>query len=430
MTACKSASRLVVSAFLCLMSCFAAPAAEIHVASTGNDAGADGSTAKPYREIRTALERSKPGDTLLVGEGRYAGFTIMRYAASAEKPLTIRAPGGNAEVVPTRDRKDNRDTIYIDGSSYVIIDGLRSFRANRAAIRIQGSNRITIRNCVFGNNERWGILTGHCDDLLIEDNECYGSVKEHGIYVGNSGDRPVIRGNRSHDNAGCGIHMNADLSCGGDGIISGAVVEGNVVCGNGRIGGGGINMDGVQDSVIRNNLLFGNHSSGITCFRGNGAAGPKGQKILNNTIVMARDARYCLHFGQTGPGNVVRNNILYNLNPVRGGLAYFAEADVANVDSACNVFSKEAPVVALNDWSTRRQLAEWQSTGHEKGSFVGTMDELFVDAAANDYRLKKGSPATGSGRPVDVEQVGKQAGTGALDIGCSPYPDLRTAGTK
>jgi ribosomal protein L24 len=390
-------------------------AADIHVTPSGNDATGNGSTTKPYREIRKALERIKPGDTVLVTDGQYAGFTLQNLKANKEHQVTIKAQGQKAEVLKTSDRRDNRDSIYIDGCSYIVVDGLHSFNANRAAVRIEGSDHVTIRNGVFGNNGNWGIFTGHCDDLLIENNDCYGSVKEHGIYVGNSGDRPVIRGNRTHGNAGCGIHMNADLGCGGDGIISGAIVENNVVYDNGRKGGGGINMDGVQDSQIRNNLLFNNHATGITCFRINGAAGPKGLKISNNTIIMASDARYALQFGQTSGLNTVRNNILYNLNPIRGGLAYFnAAADVPNVDSAYNIFSKEAPMVAVNDWKTRYNLSQWQNMGHEKNSFVSSQSELFAEPSAKDYRLKKGSPAIGKGDKLETNT--------AKDIGCSKYP--------
>jgi Right handed beta helix region len=93
------------------------------------------------------------------------------------------------------------------------------------------------------------------------------SVAEHGIYVSNSGDRPVIRRNHVWGNSGNGIHMNADLSQGGDGLITGAVVEANVIHGNGRTGGSGINGDGVQGSRIVNNILYDNHASGISLYR-------------------------------------------------------------------------------------------------------------------------------------------------------------------
>ena len=39
-------------------------------------------------------------------------------------------------------------------------------------------------------------------------------IAEHGIYVSNSGDRPIIRGNLVHDNHANGIHMNGDAQPG------------------------------------------------------------------------------------------------------------------------------------------------------------------------------------------------------------------------
>jgi hypothetical protein len=41
-------------------------------------------------------------------------------------------------------------------------------------------------------------------------------------------------------------------------------ISGYVIYGNGEKGGSAINCDGVQDSLIRNNLLYGNHASGIS----------------------------------------------------------------------------------------------------------------------------------------------------------------------
>ena len=93
---------------------------------------------------------------------------------------------------------------------------------------------MTIRNVTSTNNREWGILTGFVNDLLIEKNiDKSGSVDQHGIYVSNSGDRPVIRNNISFNNHDNGIHMNGDASLGGDGIISGAVVSGNIIYNNG-----------------------------------------------------------------------------------------------------------------------------------------------------------------------------------------------------
>src|SRR5439155_1243243 len=155
------------------------------------------------------------GDTVFVADGQYKGFDVDNIVGNAANPITIQAQGTGAQVNVTTDRGDNRDTIFVtNGSTYVVIDGLHSFNANRSAMRIDQCSHITARNCVFGNNATWGIFTDFADDLLLENNECYGSVTQHGIYVSNSCTNPTVRGNRLHDNYANGLHMNGDISQG------------------------------------------------------------------------------------------------------------------------------------------------------------------------------------------------------------------------
>ena len=110
-----------------------------------------------------------------MADGSYLGFDVNDIHGAAGAPITIKAQGTGAQVVPTTDRSDNRDTIFVTFSSYIVVDGLRSFGANRAAVRVDQSPNVTIRNGVFGNNATWGIFTDFSDDLLIENNECFGS---------------------------------------------------------------------------------------------------------------------------------------------------------------------------------------------------------------------------------------------------------------
>jgi parallel beta-helix repeat protein len=425
----RSLYRLLAGSVALLAAASVAFAATTYYVAPGGSGPPDGSQAHPFAEIRDALAVAAAGDTILVADGSYKGFTLDGFHATAAARLTITAQGIGAQVVVTTDRSDNRDTIFLNDCSYVTLEGLRSYNANRAAVRISESQFITVRNGVFGDNATWGIFTGFSDDLLIENNECYGSVEQHGIYVSNSAKRPVVRGNRIHHNAGCGLHMNGDLSMGGDGIISGALVEKNVIWENGAAtGGSAINMDGVQDSVIRDNLLINNHASGICAYQIDGAAGPKGDVIANNTIVMASNGRYAVQLSETTGVNTVRNNVLYNLNPNRGGLAIGSEAaDTANVDSDYNIFPFEAPYVATDDWDNRYTLAQWQGRGLELHSFVGKRAELFVnpttDVATADYHLLTGSAAIDSGdddtvTPGEADLDGRPRIAGAhVDIG-------------
>ncbi|HUL51260.1 MAG TPA: right-handed parallel beta-helix repeat-containing protein, partial [Candidatus Nitrosotalea sp.] len=389
-----------------------------YVGPGGNDNN-PGTQSQPFRQIRKALTRVAPGDRVLVADGNYLGFDIDTISGTANAPILIQATGTNAVVQPTTDRSDNRDTILIVDSVHVIVDGFRSFNANRAALRIEGGDYITVRNCVFGNNATWGILTGHSPDLLIENNECYGSVAQHGIYVANSADRPVVRGNRCHDNYQCGIQLNADVNTPpGDGIITDALIENNVIYNNGAGGGGAINLDGVQDSIIQNNLLFTNHASGIILFQIDGAEGPRGNRILHNTIDMASNGRWALGLNQTTGTNHVRNNILYNRHSFRGGLEFNDITDANNTDSDYNVLN----YITTDDGNSRLSLAQWQAQGNDLHSVTGTLAGLFIDSNNGNYLLVTNSPALDAALSLpdvlyDLDGNARPSGA-APDIGC------------
>jgi parallel beta-helix repeat protein len=399
--------------------------ATLYVSPSGSDTNPC-TQASHCREIRKALTLVGPGDTIEVADGQYKGFDVDNQDGAPGSPITIRAAGTGAVVVNTTDRPDNRDTIFITFSDWLVIDGLRSFDANRAAVRVDQSANVTVRNGVFGNNSRWGIFTDFSNDVLLENNECYGSRIEHGIYVSNSVDRPVVRGNRVHGNNANGLHFNGDISQGGHGLIRWALVENNIIWGNGNAGGGGINMDGPQDSVIRNNLLYDNHAGGITQYKIDAAAGPKNNLIAHNTIDQASNGRWAVLVRDTEGPMKLRNNILYNRNAARGGIAYGAAADVNNTDSDFNVMDRVTP----DDGSTVLTLAQWQAQGHELNSTSATPAQLWVSPGA-DYHLSNSSKAIDIGQTLtevqsDIEGNARPSGNssdaGAYEHGSVPPP--------
>ncbi len=402
--------------FLALSPVLGHAAQTYYVGPGGNDSN-PGTEAQPFRQVRKAVSLVQAGDKALVADGTYLGFDVFDKIGTAVAPITIRALGTNAVVTKTTDRGDNRDTIHISDCEHLIVDGFRSFNGNRAGLRVQGGHHVSVRNCVFGDNATWGLFTGFSEHLLVENNECYGSTNEHGIYVSNTADNPVLRGNRCWSNGGGGIQLNADINTPpGDGIITNALIEGNVLYDNGRRGGGALNLDGIQYSVVRNNLLFNNHASGIIFFQIDGGDGPRGNQVYHNTIDMAADGRWALNFLQTTGLNTVRNNILLTRHSFRGGLRFGSPADAANTDSDYNIVTRITP-----DDSAVLTLAEWQALGNEPHSVSGTLASVFVNVDAGNYLLAVSSPALNAAQwvvsvPTDIEGGARRWGA-AADIG-------------
>jgi parallel beta-helix repeat protein len=338
---------------------------------------------------------------IVVRPGTYAGFALGwegPQSGTKEQRITFKAEPGTVIETSGESRKDGID---LENCSYVTIEGfeVRNTRGTitRAGIRAGGRGQgIVIRNNKVDGCGQLGISTSFADDVLIEGNVTSNARKEHGIYVANSCVRPVIRGNTCFGNRQCGIHVNGDASQGGNGLITEALIEKNIIYNNGPGGGSAINLDGVQRSIIRNNLLYGNHSSGVSLFRDDGADGSKNNKIVNNTIIGAADARWCLNIKGRSTGNTAFNNILLNKNTQRGSISLVADSQEGFVSDYNAVDGRFSP----DDGETKLSLEDWQArTMQDKNSLRTTAAKLFVDASADNYHLAAGSPAIGVGTP-------------------------------
>lgn len=401
--------------------------AEFYVAPGGSDAGA-GTSDLPWATLQKAAEAVGPGDRVVVRAGEYKGFYLSK-SGTVGSPIEFFAEPGVLINTPTSGA-GNQDGINLELASHIILDGFSVTGMRRAGVRSVGNadnpaEFVTIRNVHASNNGVWGIFTGYVDDLLIENNETSGSIEQHGIYVSNSGDRPIIRDNVIWGNHAAGIHMNGDLSAGGDGLITGAVVSGNQIYGNaasingGPFGGGSaINMDGVQDSLVVNNLLYDNHASGISLFQGNGAEGASGNIVVNNTIHQPSNGRWALNIQNASTNNTALNNIIVTEHTFRGAIDISDDSRpgfVSDYNAVTSKFTTDGGVSTMN-------LAQWQAaTGQDAHSFAAAPAELFENWTAGDYRLRAGSPAINKGTAtnaptVDIVGTARPSG-GAFDIG-------------
>jgi hypothetical protein len=362
-----------------------------YVDPAGSDSSGDGSLAHPWKTIAYGVTRLAAGDTLLINPGTYTDYVYVNTSGTASQPITIKA---NSPGVIFEASTVSRDAFFIEDADYVIVDGITIQHAPRAGIRISNSDHVTVRHCTFASNGVWGLFTDFSDYTTVEDSESYQAGTQHGIYISNSSDYPVIRHNRLHDNHACGLHMNGDIRMGGDGIISHGLVEGNIIYGNGVGGGSGINMDGVTDTIVRNNLLYDNHASGISMYQIDGGSGSQNNQVLNNTILMPSDGRWAINIPEDNDtNNKVFNNILYSSHSFRGSIT-ISDSGLSGFQSDYNVLVNR---LSADDGDTSITLAAWQALGYDQHSFLATPAQLFTNPGAKDYHLKPDSLAIDKG---------------------------------
>jgi len=77
-----------------------APAAELHVATTGDDTTGDGSPGNPFATLGRAAQEALPGSAIRVHAGTYAGGTFLAdLAGTANAPIWIGGAPGEARPV-------------------------------------------------------------------------------------------------------------------------------------------------------------------------------------------------------------------------------------------------------------------------------------------------------------------------------------------
>ncbi len=398
-------------------------ATDYHVALDGSD-GNPGTAEAPWRTIQHAVENVAAGDRILVHAGTYVGARIEASGVT-EAPITLMAAPGEAVLLDAPGPANQHDSILEIETweeplivAWWVIEGFEIAGSPKYGVDSRGVHHVTVRANVVHDNVSTGIFDGFAADVLYEDNESFANG-EHGIYHSNSGDRPTIRRNWLHDNFAAGLHMNGDLSQGGDGLITEALIEANVIHGNGEGGGSGINMDGVSDSAVLNNLVYGEHASGISLYQVDGAECSSDNLVAHNTVLTLADGRWALNMETPGcTGNRLYDNVFWSDHDFRGSISLWDDQP-AGFESDHNVVTDR---FSVDGGETTISFAQWQALGHDAGSFLSTPPELFMDPAGGDFHLAAASPAVDAGLtlpevPTDLEGNRRPQGA-ASDIGC------------
>jgi len=370
---------------------------QFYVSPYGHDSY-DGTNERPWKTLQHASDLAEAGDTINVEKGNYSPFKISK---SGTKDLPISFVGDNAIIDAFEG--GTRDGIEIKNAKYIRIKGFVVHHANRAGISAVTCSDITIEWNKLVKNQYWGIFTGFCSNLTINNNIAIGSIKQHGIYVSNTSENISVHDNTTHSNNAAGIQLNGDKNMGGKGLITNARVYNNLIYHNGKAGGSALNMDGVQYSKVYNNILYDNYATGIALFKDTGGDGSKYNEIVHNTIVMPKDGRWCALFKVNSSYNIFKNNVCVSRHNYRGAIS-IDESSLIGFQSDNNAYT---PTFTLDGGDSTISLKEWRSiSSNDKNSKpVTDINTLF------DYLLKNFTPL----RDSLIEKSGVYMGEYPLD---------------
>ncbi|MFD1233795.1 right-handed parallel beta-helix repeat-containing protein [Pseudonocardia benzenivorans] len=365
---------------------------------------ADGSGR--YRTIAEAAAAAKPGDTVLIAPGSYAGLQIP-VSGTKDAPITFKADGG---AVTLTSGGTGNGRLDLSGRSYVHVVGIGVSRSSRFGVYATNATGIVLQDCEVADSQDGGAVFIDSADIRILGCDVHGnnakgtSADMEGVSLENV-DGFEIAGNHVHDNGEEGIDTKYETR---NGTVHGNRVENNrgpniyvdsahaiQVFDNVSSGAKESSKAGIAlavenysktrktyDVQIYNNVLTGNAGGGIS-FWTESSGTFSDISIVNNTIVDNKKAGITISAGQFQGTNVLRNNIFSGNPQDVGGSAAAFTADH-------NLFS-----------------------GTSLGANVVTGVLRFVNAAAGDLRLAPGSAG------VDA---GSAQGAPATDITGAPRP--------
>ncbi|MFN7926753.1 MAG: hypothetical protein U0Y68_02215 [Blastocatellia bacterium] len=217
---------------------------QFYVSPTGT-AGGDGSIGNPWN-LATALAQPasvKPGATIWVRGGTYAGAFVSNLTGTETAPITVRAYPGERPMLDGIGYDYTKNPLTVNGA-YAIYWGLEVMNSSQdrstrraGAINVFGAHTKFINNILHDACEGLGVWTSAIDA------ELYGNIifnggwqgaspdrgHGHGVYTQNNTGTKVYRDNVIFNQYGFGFHAYTE-----GGSIKGFLLDGNVSFNNGQ----------------------------------------------------------------------------------------------------------------------------------------------------------------------------------------------------
>ena len=313
-------------------------ATSIGLAAPASAHGGHQRTVRPGQSIQAAVDRSQPGDTVVVLRGTYRQKVVIstnRVALRARGQVTILPPTSGTSrcdaIAPTgicvvpRDLDLTGDTpTYGSRVSGVSIRGFRVQDFGAFGVFAFGTQGLKISHVRAVDNGVYGIARFDSNDGYIRDSAASGS-DEAGLYVGDSPEsHALVEDNRAWDN-GYGIFVRH---------VHEATVRDNHVWANclgmfflddGQPEGNGDNL--ILRNKVRNNNRTCEASDGVPALSGGGIVlyGSQRNVVARNTVTGNRGsspvsggivlATATLTSGKGADGNLVIRNRASNNSP-------------------------------------------------------------------------------------------------------------------
>lgn len=398
-------------------------------------------TVDSMESFSKAIRQAKAGDTIVIANGRYKGWsTDLECKGTAKRPITIRPESAGGVVFTGRCQ-------FSMTGSYITLDGLRfeacDFKGN--LLEFKRSDHCQIVNCVFENSGgakgaaigispgsqnnsitdcRFTNIAARCVNLTMNDD-----IYKYGVPTGN-----IIRGNHFQDIPRAGkngretvkigtnqptyghvvvaaiVEDNTFIRCNGEAEIISNKCAGNIYRRNlFNQCDGELVMRGGQKCLIEGNRFFGGKGGIRLC--------GTGHTVKDNLIVNSQDTGIRLYFGQTKEQSgqyqaagqcLITNNTIVNAK--RAGILVGDRRGADNGKGIQNVAPQGNRL--LNNIVTGSTgdlfLVDHAPGNHVAGNLFFLQgdavvtspgdnaiygDPLFRDPERGDYRLSEGSPA-------------------------------------